>query len=238
MKETINIPDEAIKYILFQRTEYVYLTKTLLYRFANKFIPFSLYKPIVRLDACLRKKIIRSFFNKDLEQEYESIRNYLPTKCNSILDIGCGVAGIDVFLSKHYFPKNIDFYLLDKTKVEKRIYYMFEEKGAFYNSLRTAQKLLLENGIKKENINLIEATDNSDIMIASKIDFAISLISWGFHYPVTTYLNRVWELLNDKGCIIIDIRKGTNGKKEIEDKFSEIKIVLDSKKYLRILAVK
>lgn len=238
MTENINIPDEAIKYILFQRTECLYLTKTRLFKLSNKYSPFSLYKPTVKLDAFLRKKSIRSSFSKDLEQEYLSIRSFLPKKCDSVLDIGCGVAGLDVFLTKHYSPKNIVLYLLDKTKTEKIIYYMFEEKGAFYNSLEIAQKLLLENNIKKGNINLIEATGNNEIIIRNKIDIVISLFSWGFHYPISIYLNTVYELLNDRGCLIIDIRKGTDGKKKLKDKFSEIKTIIDCQKYSRFFAIK
>ena len=71
----------------------------------------------------------------DMETEYSSIQNFSPKECSSILDIGCGVAGIDIFLNQHYLHQKVDFFLLDKTQIYRNVYCMFEENGVFYNSL-------------------------------------------------------------------------------------------------------
>ena len=105
---------------------------------------------------------IKSIFNKDIHKEYSEIKTYLPKKIDSILDIGCGVAGIDILISNHYH-NNIGIHLIDKTQVDKNIYYRFKQKGSFYNSLELSRKLLEFNGIDHKKIHLQEATPNNQI---------------------------------------------------------------------------
>ena len=172
-----------------------------------------------------------------MENEYLTIQKYLPRSAKSILDIGCGVAGIDVFLSNHY-KNNIDIFLIDKTKVDKKVYYNFEKKSSFYNSLHISKLLLVNNGIDKNKIHLQEATKGNEIKFNQTFDIVISLISWGFHYPVSAYLDTVFQKMNKDGILILDIRKSTNGEKEIEKRFDNYQIILQTKRYIRILAKK
>ena len=51
------------------------------------------------------------------------------------------------------------------------------------------------------------------------IDFVISTISWGFHFPVSTYLKSVANVLSENGILIIDIRKDTGGENELKTEF-------------------
>lgn len=237
MLKDINIPDEAVSYILFQRTAYLKIVHSLPYRALSKISPASLYKPAVFLEARLRKSVIKANYLEDMRQEYEGFKDYLPEKVTSILDIGCGVAGINIFLQRHY-GHDIDFYLLDKTGVEDEVYYLFSDRGAFYNSLDIARDVLTTNGIANENIHLLEATDTNDINIHGKIDLIISLISWGFHYPVSTYLEQAYDKLAESGRLIIDVRKDTDGLEGIREKFGNISVIEESGTRQRILAIK
>jgi len=193
---------------------------------------------MVEVEAKIRsKKIIDSYFS-DMKREYESFRDFLPANCSTILDIGCGIAGIDVFINEHYSLQGIECYLLDKSEVEDSVYYMFENKGAFYNSLGLAKATLVNNGVDENNVHLIEATENNDINIEKNVDLVLSLISWGYHYPVNTYLDKVHALLSKKGVLILDIRKGTDGLDLITKKFGEYRKILETNKYIRICAIK
>ena len=65
---------------------------------------------------------------------YSSISNFLPEKCNSVLDIGCGLGITNLFVFEHYKrDKNIVFNLFDKTEDPDELYFGFKEKAAFYN---------------------------------------------------------------------------------------------------------
>jgi SAM-dependent methyltransferase len=231
-------PTLAAKYILFQRTDYIALANSSPFRTIRKVLPFITYNFMVELEAKLRSRKIIDMYFSDMKQEYDSLKHFLPANCSRILDIGCGIAGIDIYINEHYAPQNIEYYLLDKSKIEEKVYYMFEEKGAFYNSLDITKATLVANGINENNIHLIEATENNDIDIKQNVDIVLSLLSWGFHYPVNTYLDKVYALLNRKGVLILDIRKGTDGLDLITKKFGEYRKVLERKKYIRICAIK
>ena len=233
--DDIILPDSAFKYIILQRTEYVNLQKNMLVRLITNFLPFINYNRIVSFIATFKRKAILFHFNQDMQREYITIRDQLPKKCSRILDIGCGIAGIDIFLQNHYGKDNISFYLLDKSQLDTGVSYGFRQRGEFYNSLPIAKDAMVINGVSEKNITLLEATDNNDIAIQEPVDIALSFISWGFHYPVSTYLNNVYDLLSDEGILILDVRKGTDGITRLKEKFSNYFVICEKQKYHRVL---
>ena len=144
------------------------------------------------------------------------------------------MAGIDYFLAKH--NPDAEIYLLDATKKEKTIYYGYSKNGCNYNDLTLALGFLRMNDINNE-INLLDIVKDFEF---PKVDLVVSLISWGFHYPVETYLDRVIENLNENGLIIIDIRKNVfpDPRKLFEDCGFKTEIIQYTTKYFRIKAYK
>ena len=232
------IPKKAISYSLFQRTAYLKYTHSLLYRAIRKISPISLYKQTVQLESVFRSEKITSLYMADMEREYLNIKNHLPEICESIVDVGCGIAGINIFLNQHYKDKAVQFFLLDKSKVEDNVFYLFKPKGAFYNSLELAGDVLKANGIPQENIHLVEANDKNEMNIKQNVDLIISLISWGFHYPISTYLERAYELLNAEGRLIIDVRKNTDGEEALVRLFGNVEVIDETDTRKRFVAVK
>ena len=82
---------------------------------------------IICLKSSLFLRKIREKFSRDMKNEFHIIKDYLPKKAYSLLDIGCGVAGIDVLISQ-YYNHNINLFLIDKTKIDNNIYYSFKQK--------------------------------------------------------------------------------------------------------------
>lgn len=199
---------------------------------------FSYFNSTVSVEAMLTRKKVSELFSEEMNSEYESMRQYLPVSANSILDIGCGVGGIDIFLNKHYGGSS-DIYLLDKTEMPRKVYYGLTNKGCYYNSLEIAKKLLEENGVNSRNIHLEEAIDNK-INFDTKFDLVVSLISWGFHYPVSTYIDEVYKKLNSGGVLIIDVRKKSevDSVEEIRKKFGNVGIIYESSGNTRVIAIK
>ncbi len=235
-----SVPDLAIKYILFQRTELIRFSNLHIFRAATKVIPGLSYNTRVQIEARIRSHQICKEYFKILLDEYHSIQSFLPKECSNILDIGCGMAGIDIFLDNHYKNGEVKFYLLDRTHIDSRVYYMYQDRGSFYNSLPVAKQLLESNGISPQRIALLEASDDLTIPIKQGLDLVVSLISWGYHYPVSTYLDSAYALLRKTGSLIIDIREGSNGLDTLVSKFggSNVSVILNSKKFLRVHAVK
>lgn len=230
------IPDHAVRYILLQRTHYIKLQRNFIIKVIKKLLPHKYsYTAFIYLEILLRNSAIKNDYIADMEAEYSDIKNYLPENAINILDIGCGIGGINVFLSKHYNSPETTFYCLDKTKTDN-IYYGFKEKAAFYNSLDVAKEFLSLNGIKK--VYTLSANDNNTIEINEKFDLILSLISWGFHYPVETYLFQAYTRLREGGHMIIDVRKNTIGLDKIKSVFGDVKVISETDKKTRILAIK
>ncbi|MDP3962767.1 MAG: glycosyltransferase [bacterium] len=239
MPTMLNIPNNALKYILFQRTDFsVYTSRPRLLRIVmNKRVP--IYNVAVKLEAALFPGRTKKLFSLDMEREYLIIKKYLPLDPKNILDIGCGVGGIDIMFNKHYAQMGVSphLHLLDKSEVNSKVYYGIEKEAAYYNSLETAKRLLNANGVKEENIYTQEVSGPS-FFPGKKFDLIISLISWGFHYPISTYLEEAYGALSNGGTMIVDVRKGTDGEKLLEEKFGEIDTIFEGKKHKRILAHK
>jgi SAM-dependent methyltransferase len=234
------VPDAAVKYILFQRTAYIRLPvariDSLIRRLSRQQMATPVYNLGIALESRFGRGRTKTLYAEDMEGEYRSIRGVLPGACASVLDIGCGVAGIDVFLQRHYGDQVIDFFLLDRSEVTTSVFYSFQSRGAFYNSLEVARTLMTMNGVPAERIHLLHATASNEIGITGKIDVIMSLLSWGFHYPVDTYLSRVHELLSDNGVLVMDVRKGSDGLKLLGGRFPNLTIVQSTPKYDRVAA--
>ncbi len=236
----IKIPKGAEKYVLFQRTAYLYMARSknpfiqFLYKIFLKGYSFNRY---VELEATLFPRRIASLYSKDMNDEYATLKDSLPGRAGKILDIGCGMAGIDALIYNHY-DGNTDTYLLDKTMVDANVFYLFKETGSFYNSLSIAKDLLMVNGVVSSKIHTQEATVDNRIIFDDNFDLVISLISWGFHYPVATYLEAVYEKMNIGGVLILDVRKDTDGEELLTKRFGSISTIVDEQKYRRVLVVK
>ena len=240
--DDLQISDAAIPYILFQRTAYLRLPNTFLYRVANKLIgdKFPLYNRVVDIEARRDPARVRKLYREDMGRELDSFRAHLPPQCDALLDIGCGIAGIDVMLHRHYQTQSQtpQIYLLDKSRVEDEVFYMYKSKGAFYNSLEEAKKTLVANGVEAARVHPIEANDRNEIPIEQPLDLILSLISWGFHYPVSVYVDPVHRLLSERGVLILDVRKDTDGLEILRDRFASVEIVTEAERHLRIAARK
>ena len=237
LPDQVDIPDSATPYILFQRTTYQRLAGSLPYRILERISPVPLYKPSVFLEASLARDRIKHLYLTDMKAEYDAISEHLPDRCESVLDIGCGIAAINIFLQRHY-GRATDFFLLDRSHMEDRIVYSLEERASLYSSLELAQEVLSRNGIDNSQIHLLETADSNDIHVEKPIDLVISLISWGFHYPVSVYLDEVYDVMATGGHLIMDVRDGTSGVDDIGEKFGNVTAIGTMARRTRVLAVK
>ena len=145
-----------------------------------------------------------------------SLLEAIPIKTpRRILDIGCGFALYDIFLLKHYgYPPDMHLYLFDKTTdLEKEKAEGFKGGGfrkegiSFYTNLECASDILVSNGADRNNIHSVIATENALSQLeTSSFDLVFSLLSYGHHYPVSTYLKKIKLLLVQGGVLILDLR--------------------------------
>ena len=182
--------------------------------FTNLFINFSQNKDI--------EKITGELFQKEID----IIRSFLPTKAENIIDIGCGLGIINIFLNKIYNNKT-NFYLLDKNRIDSKIRYGFSSNYESYNDLNETKKLLVDNNISKDKIQTINV--ESEIIIDQKIDLVISLKSMCYHYPLDEYLGLFSDCCKTDTTFIFDVTEGYYDKSLLKKYFEEVQIIYEEK---------
>lgn len=168
---------------------------------------------------------IKSFYLSNLQRDWDAVSPGLPRTADAILDIGCGVAGIDALLYQHYrqFGQNPIIYLLDKSEVSDELRYGFSGRSRFYASLEEAERLLIANGVPEKNIRRFEV--GPELPWSEKIDLVVSLHSWGFHYPLHTYLDYVRSLLLKGGVGITDLRLEKESIEDVKMHFGRVDVL-------------
>lgn len=220
----MNIPAATLPYILYQRT-HLDMHKPFS-KFCTRLgyhIPI-LYKPLVVLRTKLYGDIIRAEFQKSMEDEFQELRPYIPSGDVRIIDIGAGIGGIDVLLFQHYRDAGNKAHvtLVDKTAVDNQIWYGFTEAGSFYNSLEYGDEFMRANGVPPESLSLLQP--EAFEATCPQAELIISLISWGYHYPVQTYLDTVQHCLRPGGVLIIDVRD-PDGREQLERVFGPAEVI-------------
>lgn len=141
---------------------------------------------------------LRLSYSAYIEYDLRSIEPYLPRTAENILDIGSGLGGIDVRLAQLYPKANL--YLVDGNGLDA--YYGSCSYGV-YNSLSLTKKFLMDNDVDEDRINIIPIGEE----IGDKsFDLILSLFSWGFHYPLSTYYDMVREVSRPGTVLIVDVR--------------------------------
>ena len=128
-------------------------------------------------------------FLASIVEDYRVLVPFLPERVDTILDIGCGMAGIDGLLRRHY--PGAKLWLLDGDGDEPRD--GWNQSLNAFSSRAAADELLAANGVSADR------WIDVNTKVPLKADLIISLASWGFHYPLKTY--------DVSGYCIADLRK-------------------------------
>ncbi len=224
----LSVPDRALPFAILQRTRLQRLSGiTDLFR-----QPYFAW--LARLEARVWAEDIRKNYVALMRREYAILAHALPPQATHILDVGCGIAGIDALLYQHYRrDRGLRFSLLDRTQIDARPRYGFARQADFYNSLEVARELLIANGVSGERIRLMSAQEGYAVP-AQDVDLALSLRAWGFHFPVETYLPAVMNALQPGGWLIIDVRPKTGGEAALQKAGLEVRDIKLKPKYARL----
>jgi SAM-dependent methyltransferase len=223
------LPSGAEPYLALQRTAYQHpVNRPFRWLGLGAVYDRLLLAPVERR----RTASLARAYEDDLRREHEQMAPFLPPAASRVLDIGCGLAGIDLFLHRHY-GGGFNLVLLDRDG-RSGSFYGFRAEAAYYNSLALARALLCANGVPDAGIATFDL-DRDGFPGGAPYDLVVSLLSWGFHYPVGVYLERVLGALAPGGVVIMDVRKGTDGEQQLEAAFgAPPRLITDAPKHRRV----
>ena len=184
--------------------------------------------------------MLSTLYSKEMCADFLLMKDFLNELCPSnpgnILDIGCGTAGIDYFLYTNFegspllplgpghVPKGTNgpgIHLVDKEGMYKPFEWpQMSQDSTFVGDLTVAREFLVRNGIPAEKIFTYSVPDFPSQK--NQFGLVISLISWGFHYPLTTYLDKVMELLSPDGLMIFDMSTASNEFPLVQERFQKV----------------
>ena len=220
-----------VSYLLMQRTEYRRKEhKTIKMALKKIGLPISLDTFLLWTER-FRKNQLANFYYGDLIEDLKSFVNYLPKEATSCLDIGCGLGGIDVLLFRHW-GSSVRLHLLDTSGISRRLH---DNEAAHHNELSLTEAFLRLNGVPRSSF-VLHDVDRTGYPRDVHFDVVLSLLSWGFHYPVETYVASVAYTLKKGGTLIMDVRNGTEGEPTLKKYFREINRVRTDHKSVRIVA--
>lgn len=127
---------------------------------------------------------------RDVQKDLTLLSPHLPEKPRRIIDIGCGLAAIDVLLKRRY--PDAELWLLDGDGDDPRC--GWNDTLTAFNQRKATERLLSANGVQHDRWLDIGTTETLEA------DLVISLASWGYHYPLSTYTVK-------SPCIIADLRR-------------------------------
>ena len=214
----INLNSKSKKLLLLQRNELLTKTQNLIrkkfgrFLFTNFFINYFQNKNL--------EKITEELFLKELD----TFKNFLPNSVNTIMDIGCGLGIINIYLNK-FFEKKPIFFLLDKNRIDRKIKYGFSINYESYNDLNETKNILLGNEIDSDCIYLFDV--EKQFQINKKIDLVISLKSMGYHYPINSYIELLRNCCTKNTVFIYDIGENQYDENYLKTIFDDIKIIYE-----------
>ena len=174
-------------------------------------------------------------FVENIEADFEIIKPYLPPKAANIFDIGAGLGAINPYVNEAYTLNGckVSFYLLDYDRKDWLVRYGYKNNPSAYNSFKLAEELLTSNGIQAGLIKFLDAAKNQ--FPKGKFDVVYSFLSWGFHYPVDLYLERVKNVITPATVVILDVRKNTDQIDILEENFRSVKTVRQFSKHVKVV---
>lgn len=136
-------------------------------------------------------------YEQALTRDFAEIHPFLPSSCESVLDVGGGLGGIDVLLARK-FGFGLKVCILDGEN-DPPVMHMHRQT---FNNMEVARDFLSKNGVREFSYYA------PSLGVPRPFDFVISLGSWCFHYEPKTYLGFVRACCRPGTVIILDVRKG------------------------------
>jgi hypothetical protein len=139
-----------------------------------------------------------------IEREYDLVRPHFA-EVPAVLDIGCGIGFMDILLARHHGTRHINLLDGDGSGVKKLGYN--DEDTTPWNDVLIGSAFVQANVADDVTVTSYFWGDPS---WPEHVDLVMSLWSWGFHYPASTYVAQVSERYPEAD-VMVDLRCNTEG---------------------------
>ena len=214
----INLNKISRKLLLLQRNELLSTRQKYLRKKFGRYIFTNI------LVHYFQKNNLESLTEDLFKRELNTFEKYLPATIENIIDIGCGLGILHIYINRMYQNKP-SFYLLDKNTIDSKIKYGFSKNYESYNVLNETKNILLNNGVMREQIHLKNVDE--EFTIFNKIDLVISLKSMGYHYPIENYIGLLQKICNYETIFVFDVAGEKYDIDTLKLKFKEVQIIYE-----------
>jgi SAM-dependent methyltransferase len=190
--------------------------------------------PIFTFEACdlairQRTRLLRlcsQDYYEQMKKEAASIEPFLRGK-KSVLDIGAGLGGVHIFTHRNALD-GLELHILDRDALDPQMKFGYRPVTEAYNSFAECRNYLATGGFPIERLRLWNADLPDDLvsLATQRFDVVMSLHSWCFHYPVSTYLPLVSEVLKLGGTLIVDVRLNTDQEQILAESFASSTLIV------------
>jgi hypothetical protein len=151
--------------------------------------------------------------------EYEIIKDFIKSP-KQVLDLGCGLGRMSVFINSQLQDSSIHYILADSTEVKGKPSYGWN-KGGFYNDLSLTRDFAIEHGLK--NFEILDICKEG-ITTLKNIDLVVSFLAAGFHFPIEDYINDLLKISVREVTMIFGVRRGRYIKSSFSSYFRSTKL--------------
>lgn len=172
-------------------------------------------------------------YARDLERQFSSFVEYLPSSCARFLDVGSGLGGIDILIRRHYDDQGQApvVVLMDGERDPPQMNLHRET----FNDMGVACDFQEKNGLPPARFDY--RTPRS-IWPGIKVpcDLVVSFGSWCFHFPPSTYLPAICNggIVPGETIAVLEVRRNkANWWRELTAVFQPVAKVAEKEKWER-----
>jgi len=161
----------------------------------------------------------KAYYN-EMENEYETIKDYIDSEKKYILSIGGGLGGLEIILNKQINVEEFTF--IERNLVSKKVKYGWDNNNnEAYNDLIILKNFLIKNHLPFSKFTIFDY--DKDELPNKTFDLIISLFSLDYHYNFDIYFDYLKKSSHMSTKIIFD----TINTDRFNEIFKEVHIIND-----------
>lgn len=178
------------------------------------------FKQIINLQVSQTITSISSY-TEISESEFKIFGKYLNNP-KRILELGCGLGRMSIYLNHKLNDHNAFFILADSTVEENKPRYGWNHGQDFYNDLNLTSKFCRHHGM--DNFETFDILNN-DLSSLKDIDLVMSFLAVGFHNKIEDVITTLMKIANSNCMMIFGVRRGRYTPNDFKEYFKNVIII-------------